>query len=95
MKISSLTGAEDECTGGICAAQRISGKARGAGHFLTGSFIFLELNCRSCLYIFESNPLSVASFAMEMSKSQGKQTQMKRTNMDTKGAGVGRWEDWD
>ena len=33
--------------------------------------------------------------AMEMSKSQGRQTQMKRTNMDTKGAGVGGWEDWD
>ena len=26
-------------------------------HFLTGSFIFLELSCRSCLYIFEINSL--------------------------------------
>ena len=26
-------------------------------HFLIGSFIFLELNWRSCLYIFEINPL--------------------------------------
>ena len=26
-------------------------------HFLIGSFIFLELSCRSCLYIFEINPL--------------------------------------
>ena len=25
--------------------------------FLIGSFIFLELSCRSCLYIFEINPL--------------------------------------
>ena len=33
-------------------------------HFLIGSFIFLELSCRSCLYIFEINPLSVASFAI-------------------------------
>ena len=33
-------------------------------HFLIGSFIFLELNCRSCLYIFEINCLSVASFAI-------------------------------
>ena len=32
------------------------------GHFLIGSFIFLELSCRSCLYIFEINSLSVASF---------------------------------
>ena len=33
-------------------------------HFLIGSFIFLELSCKSCLYIFEINPLSVASFAI-------------------------------
>ena len=26
-------------------------------HFLIGSFIFLELSCGSCLYIFEINPL--------------------------------------
>ena len=30
-------------------------------HFLIGSFIFLELSCRCCLYIFEINSLSVAS----------------------------------
>ena len=29
-------------------------------HFLIGSFIFLELSCRSYLYIFEINSLSVA-----------------------------------
>ena len=28
-------------------------------HFLLGSFIFLELSCSSCLYIFEINSLSV------------------------------------
>ena len=33
-------------------------------HFLIGSFIFLELSCRSCLYIFEINSLFVASFAI-------------------------------
>ena len=33
-------------------------------HFLIGSFVFLKLSCRSCLYIFEINPLSVASFAI-------------------------------
>ena len=32
-------------------------------HYLIGSFICLELSCRSCLYIFEINSLSVASFA--------------------------------
>ena len=40
-------------------------------HFLIGLFIFLELSCRSCLYIFESNPLSVASFAIIFSHSEG------------------------
>ena len=40
-------------------------------HFLIGSFIFLELSCRSCLYIFEINCLSVASFAIIFSHSEG------------------------
>ena len=38
-------------------------------HFLIGSFI--ELSCRSCLYIFENNSLSVASFAIIFSHSEG------------------------
>ena len=40
-------------------------------HFLTGSFIFLGLSCRSCLYILEINSLSVASFAIIFSHSEG------------------------
>ena len=40
-------------------------------HFLIGSFIFLELSCRSCLYIFEISCLSVASFAIIFSYSEG------------------------
>ena len=40
-------------------------------HFLIGSFIFLELSCRSCLYIFEIYLLSVASFAIIFSQSEG------------------------
>ena len=40
-------------------------------HFLIGSFIFLELTCRICLYIFEINSLSVASFAIIFSHSEG------------------------
>ena len=39
-------------------------------HFLIGSFIFLELSCRSCLYIFEISCLSVASFAIIFSHSE-------------------------
>ena len=33
-------------------------------HFLIGSFIFLELSCISCLYIFEISCLSVAPFTI-------------------------------
>ena len=40
-------------------------------HILIGSFIFLELTSRSCLYIFEINSLSVASFAVIFSHSEG------------------------
>src|SRR5574340_168371 len=39
--------------------------------FLIGSFIFLELSCRSCLYIFKISSLSVASFAIIFSHSEG------------------------
>ena len=44
---------------------------RSFSHFLIGSFIFLVLNCMSCLYIFEINSLSVASFAVIFSHSEG------------------------
>ena len=37
-----------------------------SAHFLIGPYIFLELSCMSCLYIFEINSLSVASFAMSL-----------------------------
>ena len=40
-------------------------------HFLIGSFMFLELSCRSCLYIFEISSLSVVSFAIIFSHSEG------------------------
>ena len=39
--------------------------------FLIGSFIFLEFSCRSCLYIFEINPLPVSSFAIIFSNYEG------------------------
>ena len=40
-------------------------------HFLIGSFVFLELTCRCCLYIFEINSLLVALFAIIFSHSEG------------------------
>ena len=39
--------------------------------FSIGLFIYLELSCRNCLYIFEINSLSVASFASISSHSEG------------------------
>ena len=40
-------------------------------HFLIGLFVFLALSCMSCLYALEINPLSVASFAIIFSHSEG------------------------
>ena len=44
---------------------------RFLAHFLIGSFIFLVLSCMSCLYLLEINSLSVASFAIIFSHSEG------------------------
>ena len=41
-------------------------------HFLIGSFIFLVLSSMSCLYIFEIHSLSVVSFAIIFSHSEGR-----------------------
>ena len=40
-------------------------------HFLIGSYIFLVLSFMSCLYTFEINSLSVASFGIIFSHSEG------------------------
>ena len=40
-------------------------------HFLIGLFIFLEMSCMCFLHIFEINSLSVASFAIIFSHSEG------------------------
>ena len=41
-------------------------------HFLIGLFVFLVLSCMSCLYVLEINPLSVVSFAIIFSHSEGR-----------------------
>ena len=40
-------------------------------HFLIELFVFLVLSCKSCLYILEISPLSVVSFAIIFSHSEG------------------------
>ena len=40
-------------------------------HCLIGLFLFQELSCMSCSYILEVNPLSVVSFAIIFSHSEG------------------------
>ena len=39
--------------------------------FLNGLFVFLVLTCMSCLYVFYINPLSVVSFVIIFSHSEG------------------------
>ena len=44
---------------------------RSFPHFLIELFVFLVLSCMSCLYILEINPLSIVSFAIIFSHSEG------------------------
>ena len=45
--------------------------SRSFSHFLIGLFVFPVLSCMSWLYILEINPLSVVSFAIIFSHSEG------------------------
>ena len=59
------------CLLAVCMSTLDKCLFRSFAYFLTESFIFLVLSCISCLYILEINLLSVVSFAIIFSHSEG------------------------
>ena len=63
--------------------------------FLVGLFIFLDLSCRSCLYIFEINPLLLHLLwsvrCMNQGKLEGVKQEMTRVNVHILGISKLKW----